>query len=129
MSTPSRKKPIRPALVVAAVAAFVSAGTMTGACGSSDDEYVNCVDDDGVVVDSSYCEDGNASGHYWYYVSRKRHSKGTKVPSGWLSSRINPTDTAARARAGLPSTGNIGGKKISSGGFGKGSSSGKSGGS
>lgn len=149
------RQPLRPAIVVAAVAAFAATGAMTAACSRSSYKYVNCVDDNGTVVDpklcencvdengkivdDSNCENGKSSTHragltsgYWYYTSGRRYQVGSHAPSNWQSSRISPSDSAARSKAGLPSSGKIGGTKVSSGGFGKGSShksSSKSGGS
>jgi hypothetical protein len=144
------RQPLRPALVAAAVAAFATTGTMTASCSSST-TYVNCVDDDGNIVDSYYCNayeddcwtnssfasvspsaNGNVtvyrrgcdSSHkrYWYYTSSRRYSVGTHAPSSWHSSRVDPADSSARTSAGLPSSGHVGGTKISSKGFGKSSS-------
>ncbi|MBT8226760.1 MAG: hypothetical protein HKP61_10450 [Dactylosporangium sp.] len=123
------KRPIRPAMVVAAVAAFAATGVVTTACSTADDQYVYCVDEDGEVVDSDYCENDDNAGRYWYYLAKHSYRSGARMPSGWQSTRINPSDASARVKAGLPATGKIGGMKVSSGGFGKGSSGGKGSGS
>lgn len=126
----SRRRPLRPSLVVAAVAALTATGAVNAGCSSdSDDQYVNCVDEDGKVVDPDFCEndDGSYHGGYYYYASHKKYRVGAKAPSGWRSSRVSPSDPVARSRAGLPTSGKIGGTTVHSGGFGGGS--GKTGGS
>jgi hypothetical protein len=126
----SRRRPLRPSLVVAAVAALTATGAVNAGCSSEpDDQYVNCVDEDGEVVDPDRCEDdgGRHYSGFYYFPSHKKYRIGSKAPSNWKSSRVNPADTAARSRAGLPSSGKIGGTTVHSGGFGGGS--GKTGGS
>jgi uncharacterized membrane protein YgcG len=131
MQQPHRR-PLRPAIVVAAVATFAATGAVGAGCGRNDsDQYVNCVDENGIVVDPDYCDDDDHHGGYYYYPSRTRHRVGAHAPSNWRSSSVDPKDSAARSRAGLPTSGHVGGTKVRSGGFGGGntSSGGKSGGS
>lgn len=117
-----------PRFLAAAVTAFMAVGL--AGCGNDEDErYVYCIDDSGEVVDPDYCEreeyqrdDQEDPEGYWYYVSRRRYSIGLRVPSDHLTSRIRPSDPTARANAGLPQTGGIGGTTLRSGGFGSGSS-------
>lgn len=128
-----RRRPLRPSLVVAAVAAFAATGAVSAGCSSDsdDDQYVNCVDEQGQVVDPDLCDDDDGTdyhgyhGGYYYLMSPKRYKVGSKAPSDWRSKSINPSDAGARIRAGLPSTGKVGGTTVRSGGFG----SGKGGGS
>lgn len=126
------RRPLRPALVVAAVAAFTSTGAVTAGCSSRSNQYVNCVDDSGRVVDARYCDDDRyySGGHYYYLPSRTRYRVGSNAPGNWRSGSINPSDSAARTRAGLPSSGHLGGTTVRGGGFGSnahGSGSSKSG--
>lgn len=112
-----------PRFLTAAVTAFMAVG-MAG-CGSDQDEaYVYCIDDSGQVVDPDYCEEeeyvADDQNSYWYYVSSRRLRLGSRV-ANYLTSRISPSDATARAAAGLPSTGRIGGTTIRAGGFGSGS--------
>lgn len=120
------RKRLRPAIVVGAVAAIAATGGIVAACSSGSDQHVHCVDDSGTFVDPDRCDnDGyGGGGHYYYFMSSHRYSYGSRAPSGWESSRIDPHDSSARANAGLPRTGKAGGTTIRSGGFGRGGSSG-----
>ncbi|MFB9235764.1 hypothetical protein ACFFWC_09435 [Plantactinospora siamensis] len=123
--SPHRDSTRPPAFLAAAVSAFLATGL--AGCGSGrSDRYVNCIDRNGRVVDPAFCEDRSSA--YWYYLASRRYGVGSSVPGDYTRTRINPSDQAARAAAGMPKTGNVGGTKISSGGFGKGSSSGHHGG-
>lgn len=118
-----------PALSVAMVVAFTASG-----CSSDDDEVAYCVDQSNQVVDDSYCDSGYSGGggyFIWLGSPGRSLSRGSVVPSGGRT--ISPTDSSARAGAGLPSSGSYtsgsGGSR--SGGFGTsidGGGGGKSGG-
>ena len=56
------RRPLRPAIIVAAVATFAATGTVAAGCSSNKDQYVNCVDDNGIFVDTNNCDD-DSSGH------------------------------------------------------------------
>lgn len=110
-----------PRFLAATVTAFMAVGL--AGCSSEPDQYVHCIDDDGFVVDPELCDDDEdhyGGGGYWYYVSSSRYSVGSPVPSDYTSSRISPSDSDARTRAGLPATGSVGGTTIRGGGFGSG---------
>jgi len=105
-----------PALSVAMVVAFTASG-----CSSDDDEVAYCVDQSNQVVDDDYCDSGyNGGGGYFIWLGSpgRSLSRGSTVPSGGQT--INPSDSSARASAGLPSSGSYtsgsGGSR--SGGFG-----------
>lgn len=127
------RRPLRPSLVVAAVAALAATGAVTAGCSNDqdDDRYVNCVDENGQIVDPDLCDDVDDDGlyhsPYYFYPSHKRYKVGSKAPSDWHSSRVDPSDPSARTRAGLPSSGRIAGTTVRSGGFG-GSGTGSTGG-
>ncbi len=63
---------------------------------------------------------GPGAGLFFLYLGGFRTGLpvGTVLPRG--GTRINPTDTAARSRAGLPSTGKVSGGQRISGGLGSG---------
>src|SRR5262245_60380693 len=99
-----------PQLVLPALAAMsmmVLVGT--NACSSSDDSeyYANCVDPHThQVVDRSYCTNNP---NYYIWMAPQSYGTGYRVPAsarsgaGWFRS----DDTAARATAGLPETGQV----------------------
>ncbi|MET3807983.1 hypothetical protein ABIB25_005010 [Nakamurella sp. UYEF19] len=96
------------------------------ACSSSSgsDQYANCVNPQGQVVADYYCDDARyygSGGGFFIFMASTRYSSGSVVPSGSRSSFISPGDTSARSRAGLPSSGKVGGTSVRSGGIGKGS--------
>lgn len=120
--------------LIQATLAGVLAVPSLSACSSdaARDQYANCVNAQGQVVADYYCDDnryyGSGGGSYFIFMSTTRYSGGSFVPSGSRSSFINPGDSSARSRAGLPSSGKVGGTTVRSGGIGKGSgSSGSSG--
>jgi hypothetical protein len=91
--------------------------------GRDDDQVAYCTDEDGTIVDDDYCDDdyhGPGAGLFFLYLGGFRSGLpvGTVLPRG--GTRINPTDTAARSRAGLPSTGKVSGGQRVSGGLGSG---------
>ncbi|SDF61275.1 hypothetical protein SAMN05660324_0649 [Klenkia brasiliensis] len=105
-----------PALTAAMVLAFTASG-----CSSGEDEVAYCVDQSNQVVDDDYCDSGYSGGggyFIWLGSPGRSLSRGSVVPSGGTT--INPTDSTARANAGLPSSGSYtsgsGGSR--SGGFG-----------
>jgi hypothetical protein len=91
--------------------------------GGDDDQVAYCTDENGKVVDDDYCDDdyhGPGAGLFFLYLGGFRTGLpvGTVLPRG--GTRINPADTAARSRAGLPSTGKVSGGQRISGGLGSG---------
>ena len=91
--------------------------------GGDDDQVAYCTDENGKIVDDDYCDDdyhGPGAGLFFLYLGGFRSGLpvGTVLPRG--GTRINPTDTAARSRAGLPSTGKVSGGQRISGGLGSG---------
>jgi hypothetical protein len=91
--------------------------------GGDDDQVAYCTDENGKIVDDDYCDDdyhGPGAGLFFLYLGGFRTGLpvGTVLPRG--GTRINPTDTAARSRAGLPSTGKVSGGQRISGGLGSG---------
>ena len=106
------------------VLATAATGFLAG-CGSDDDEQVAyCTDEDGEIVDDDYCDDdyrgGGGGGLFFLYLGAFRPGLpvGTVLPRG--GTRINPTDTAARQRYGLPGTGKVSAGQRVSGGIGSG---------
>ncbi|MEX5717976.1 hypothetical protein [Geodermatophilus maliterrae] len=107
------------------VLATAATGFLAG-CGADeeDDEQVAyCTDEDGEIVDDDYCDDDyrGGGGLFFLYLGAFRPGLpvGTVLPSG--GTRINPTDTAARQRYGLPGTGKVTGGQRVTGGIGSGS--------
>ena len=107
------------------VLATAATGFLAG-CGSDEEEQVAyCTNEDGEVVDDDYCDDdyrgGGGGGLFFLYLGAFRPGLpvGTVLPRG--GTRINPTDTAARQRYGLPGTGKVTGGQRVTGGIGSGS--------
>jgi hypothetical protein len=116
--------------LIQATLAGVLAVPSVSACSSDHarDQYANCVNAQGQVVADYYCDDNRyygsgGGGGFFIFMAATHYSSGAFVPSGSRSSFINPGDSAARSRAGLPSTGKVGGTTVRSGGIGKGSGS------
>jgi hypothetical protein len=91
--------------------------------GGDDDQVAYCTDENGKIVDDDYCDDdyhGPGAGLFFLYLGGFRSGLpvGTVLPRG--GTRINPTDSVARSRAGLPSTGKVSGGQRISGGLGSG---------
>jgi hypothetical protein len=107
------------------VLATAATGFLAG-CGTDDDEQEQvayCTDEDGEIVDDDYCDDGYrgpGAGLFFLYLGGFRPGLpvGTVLPAG--GTRISPTDTAARQRAGLPATGKVSGGTRVTGGIGSG---------
>jgi hypothetical protein len=109
------------AALTTTVLTTAATGFMAG-CGSDgggSDQVAYCTDENGKVVDDKYCDDGyNGPGAGFFFLYLGGFGRGLPIgsvlPSG--GTRINPTDTAARQRAGLPGTGKvIGGTRVSGG--------------
>jgi hypothetical protein len=114
--------------LIQATLAGVLAVPSVSACGSNyANQYANCVNAQGQVVADYYCDDnryyGSGGGSFFIFMAATHYSTGFLVPYSSRSSFIYPGDSAARSRAGLPSSGRVGGTTIRSGGIGKGSGS------
>ncbi|GAA3180173.1 hypothetical protein GCM10010531_37810 [Blastococcus jejuensis] len=114
---------IRAALTTT-VLATAATGFMAG-CGAGEDEgeeqVAYCTDADGNIVDDDYCDDSyNGGGLFFLYIGGFRSGLpvGSRLPSG--GTRIDPRDSAARQRAGLPASGKVTGGTRVSGGIGSG---------
>src|ERR687889_1149251 len=114
---------IRAALTTT-VLATAATGFMAGcgAGGEDDEQVAYCTDENGEIVDEDLCDDdrGGGGGLFFLYLGGFRPGLpvGTVLPSG--GTRISPTDTAARQRAGLPSTGKVSAGTRVTGGIGSG---------
>src|SRR3954468_14693750 len=115
--------------VRSALTTTVLATAATGflaACGADEEEQEQvayCTDEDGRVVDDDFCDDGyRGPGAGLFFLSlggfRPGLPVGTVLPRG--GTRISPTDTTARANAGLPRTGKVSAGTRVSGGIGSG---------
>jgi hypothetical protein len=95
-----------------------------GVGGDEDEEQVAyCTDENGEIVDEDYCDDdyrGPGAGFFFLYLGGFRPGLpvGTVLPRG--GTRIHPSDTAARQRAGLPANGKVSAGTRVSGGIGSG---------
>jgi hypothetical protein len=113
------------AALTTTVLTTAATGFMAGcAVGGGDEEQVAyCTDEDGKIVDDEFSDDGYdgpGAGFFFLYLGGFRSGLpvGTVLPRG--GTRINPTDTTARQRAGLPSTGKVSAGTRVSGGIGSG---------
>jgi hypothetical protein len=116
------------AALTTTVLATAATGFMAGcaAGGEDEDEQVAyCTDENGEIVDEDLCDDdrrggGIGPGLFFLYLGGFRPGLpvGTVLPSG--GTRINPGDSAARQRAGLPATGKVSAGQRVSGGIGSG---------
>ena len=115
--------------VRSALTTTVLATAATGflaACGTGEreqEQVAYCTDENGEIVDDEYCDDGYrgpGAGLFFLYLGAFRPGLpvGAVLPRG--GTRINPADTAARQRAGLPSTGKVSAGTRVTGGIGAG---------
>jgi hypothetical protein len=109
--------------VLTTAATGFMAGCGAGGEEEQEEQVAYCTDEDGEIVDDEFCDDGYSgpgAGFFFLYLGGfgRGLPVGTVLPSG--GTRINPTDTAARQRAGLPSTGQVTGGTRVSGGIGSG---------
>lgn len=112
---------IRAALTTT-VLTTAATGFMAGcSVGDDEDQVAYCTDENGEIVDDEYCDDGyDGGGLFFLYLGGFRSGLpvGSQLPSG--GTRIDPRDTTARERAGLPGTGRVSGGTRVSGGLGSG---------
>jgi hypothetical protein len=112
------------AALTTTVLATAATGHLAGCSVDGDEDQVAyCTDEDGKIVDDKYCDDGYhgpGAGLFFLYLGGFRPGLplGTLLPRG--GTRINPTDTAARQRAGLAATGAVKAGTRVSGGIGSG---------
>ena len=112
------------AAVTTTVLTTAATGFMAGCgLGGQEDQVAYCTDKDGKIVDDMYCDDGYhgpGAGLFFLYLGGfgRGLPLGTVLPSG--GTRINPTDTAARRSAGLPSPGRVAAGTRVAGGLGSG---------
>jgi hypothetical protein len=113
------------AALTTTVLTTAATGFMAG-CGVGEDEdeqVAYCTDENGEIVDEDYCDDGYrgpGAGFFFLYLGGFGRGLpiGTVLPRG--GTRISPTDTAARQRAGLPANGKVSPGTRVSGGIGSG---------
>jgi hypothetical protein len=89
----------------------------------ADEQVAYCTDENGEIVDEDYCDDsynGPGAGLFFLYLGGfgRGLPVGTVLPRG--GTRISPTDTVARQRAGLPANGKVSQGTRVSGGIGSG---------
>ena len=112
------------AALTTTVLATAATGFMAGcgAGGDDDEQVAYCTDENGEIVDEDLCDDdrGGGGGLFFLYLGGfgRGLPVGTVLPSG--GTRINPGDSAARQRAGLPGTGKVSAGQRVSGGIGSG---------
>lgn len=113
MTPPSARRIALPA--VATMAALVLSGCSAGAFESTPTGTVYCVDDQNTIIDPSQCDDTSthsSSGSHaftWFLIGRYAGGllPGTRLDPSMSSSRVQTSDSAARAAAGLPRSGSV----------------------
>ncbi|MGY1838743.1 MULTISPECIES: hypothetical protein [unclassified Modestobacter] len=137
MST-SRSNRVRAAIgtvsLTGAAMGFLSACGTGGYASGEDDveaERVYCVDEQDQVVDEELCEEAERNGGYvggipYFFLlggfGGNRYAVGQTIPQQYTgaANRVNPADTSARSRAGLPGSGRVSSGSRISGGIGSG---------
>lgn len=115
--------------VAITAASFVAAMSFTAACDSDDpneDGHFYCADSQGNVVDEDYCDDSSDnynSGMFFFYMGSSVHGGhsypvGSRLPT--QAQKFSVTDTAARSRFGLPTSGRVSNGTVKTGVVGKG---------
>src|SRR4051812_36643060 len=111
------------------------------ACGDGNDNEareVYCVDQQDKVVDDSQCEEAERHGGFvgglpFFFLlggfGGNRYGGGQTSPRQFTSAatRVNPSDSSARSRSGLPTTGKVASGTRITGGIGKGGGGGSKG--
>jgi hypothetical protein len=136
MSTATRGNRVRAAvgtvtLTGAAMGFLAACGA--GDAGSNDNEAreVYCVDEQDQVVDDSQCEEAERNGGFigglpFFFLlgsfGGNRYNVGQRIPQQYTgpATRVNPSDSTARSRNGLPRTGTVASGTRISGGLGSG---------
>ena len=115
------------------VLATAATGFLAG-CGSDeqDEQVAYCTNEDGEIVDDDYCDDdyrGGGGGLFFLYLGAFRPGLpvGSVLPRG--GTRVDPRDSAARQRYGLPGTGTVASGSRVAGGIGSGTGGNRSSGS
>jgi hypothetical protein len=144
MSTQTRGNRVRAAVgtvtLTSAAMGFLSGCGGGGASNNSDAREVYCVDEQDKVVDDAQCEEAERHGGFigglpFFFLlggfGGNRYSVGQRIPAQYTgaATRVNPSDSSARSRNGLPRTGTVASGTRISGGLGAGGGSAGSGGS
>ena len=100
--------------------------------GNEEEEQVAyCTDENGEIVDEDYCDDEYRGGGSLFFLYlggfRRGLPVGSVLPAG--GTRVDPRDTAARQRYGLPGTGTVASGSRVTGGIGSGTGGNRSSGS
>jgi hypothetical protein len=108
--------------VLTTAATGFMAGCGVGDTEEEEEQVAYCTDENGEIVDEDLCDDdrGGGGGLFFLYLGGFRPGLpvGTVLPRG--GTRINPNDSVARQRAGLPATGKVSAGQRVSGGIGSG---------
>jgi hypothetical protein len=144
MSTVTRGNRVRAAVgtvtLTGAAMGFLSACGAGDAGNNGEDSEareVYCVDEQDQVVDDEQCEEAERNGGFvgglpFFFLlggfGGNRYSVGQRIPSQYTgaATRVNPSDSTARSRNGLPRTGTVASGTRISGGLGAGVGSGGS---
>ncbi|WP_170977630.1 hypothetical protein [Blastococcus sp. CCUG 61487] len=122
MAVSNRVRAALTTTVLATAATGFLAGCTVG--GEDDEQVAYCTDENGEIVDDDLCDDGRSGGVgpglFFLYLGAFRPGLpvGTVLPPG--GTRVDPGDSVARQRAGLPPTGKVSAGQRVSGGIGKG---------
>jgi hypothetical protein len=119
MAVSNRVRAALTTTVLTTAATGFLAGCSVG--GDEEEQVAYCTDENGEIVDDDFCDDGySGGGLFFLYVGGFRSGLpvGSRLPDG--GTRIDPRDSQARQRAGLPATGKVSGGTRVSGGIGSG---------
>jgi hypothetical protein len=116
------------------------AGCGAGGGDDKDAREVYCVDEQDQVVDEKQCEEAERHGGFvgglpFFFLlggfGGNRYSVGQRIPAQYTGSatRVNPSDSTARSRNGLPGSGRVASGTRISGGLGSGGAKSGTGGS
>jgi hypothetical protein len=144
MGTVTRGNRVRAAVgtvtLTSAAMGFLSACGGGDAGNNNEAREVYCVDEQDKVVNDAQCEEAERHGGFigglpFFFLlggfGGNRYSVGQRIPAQYTgaATRVNPSDSSARSRNGLPRTGTVASGTRISGGLGAGGAGGGSGGS
>ena len=124
MAVSNRVRAALTTTVLTTAATGFMAGCGVGGGEEEEEQVAYCTDENGEIVDDDYCDDSYSGAGRGLLLPLPRRLPARACRSARCcprgGTRISPTDTAARQRAGLPASGKVSAGTRVSGGIGSG---------